>query len=140
MHAGTLVAMAVAAALAVACDKAPPYAQPAASEYTTGTLELAVPPAIVDTVPAAMVSSDFLRLTGVHAVLGRLLTADEFRQSSLQTTLISYAFWLKRFGGDPAIIGRPIRLNGQNVVIVGVLPKDFEVPSGTAIWVPRVAR
>lgn len=140
MHARTLVATIIGATLAAGCGKTPPYAQPPASEYTTATLELALPPAIVDTVPATMVSPDFLRLAGVHAVLGRLLTADEFRQSSLQTTLISYAFWRKRFGGDPAIIGRPIRLNGQNVVVVGVLPKDFEVPSGTAVWVPRVAR
>lgn len=52
--------------------------------------------------------------------------------------MISYGLWLRRFGGDPAIAGRPITLNLVPRTVVGVAPRDFAFPpfSGADVWAP----
>ena len=40
-----------------------------------------------------------------------------------------YGVWQRRFGGDPSIVGRSIRLNGESVTVVGVMPVDFDFPT-----------
>ena len=66
------------------------------------------------------VSSDFYQTLGVDPLLGRTLEA-----SDNATAVISRAWWQRRFGGDPAVIGRAIHLFDHTVTIVGVLPSDI---------------
>jgi hypothetical protein len=122
--------------VAAACDRPPAFPQPPASEYTAGRFELAEGPKI-DTVQGASVTQEFLRVTGVHAVLGRQLTAGDVQSGGSSTVVLSRELWERRFGADPAIIGKPIRVNGRNLVIVGVMPKEFAIPAGAEIWLPR---
>ena len=44
--------------------------------------------------------------------------------------------WRRRFGGDPAIIGRPLLLDGETYQVVGVMPHAFSFPNGAEIWAP----
>ncbi|MEM7354183.1 MAG: ADOP family duplicated permease, partial [Acidobacteriota bacterium] len=76
-------------------------------------------------VPGAVVSTGFFTTLGVHPLLGRAFRADEEIPGNDQVVLLSHAFWQRRFGADPAIVGRPIRLSGDPYEIVGVLPPDF---------------
>jgi len=131
-----LIAMVAFAAVASGCDKPPGYAEPPASEYTTTKVELSAPPA-VETVGGAAVSRDFIRIAGVRPLLGRWFIDGDFQPAGGQLAVISSSLWRRRFGGDPTIIGRSISLNGQNVVVVGVMPEIFEFPKGTGVWVPR---
>ena len=48
-------------------------------------------------------------------------------------TLISYGFWQRRFGGDPAIIGQTLQVPGAALTIVGVMPPDFMFPYGAML-------
>ncbi len=74
-------------------------------------------------VEGARVTPGFFRLLGVRPVLGRFFKDDETERDSL--VVLSYAIWQKRFHGDPAVVGRFMRLDGRNAGIIGVLPENF---------------
>lgn len=81
------------------------------------------------------VSADFFPLLGVRPLFGRLLGAgDEGRGQPLRA-VIGWRLWQDRFGADPAVLGRSVRLNGESAEIVGVLPDDFRFPGREQVWV-----
>jgi hypothetical protein len=72
------------------------------------------------------VSGDFFRVLGVNPILGRtFMAADDHPGCGASGAVLSYGFWQRQFGGDPAVIGRPLVLNSQQVSIVGVTPSGF---------------
>jgi len=75
----------------------------------------------------AMVESTFLPTFGIQPALGRNFTHTEDQPNAAKVALLSYPFWKSRFGGDPAIVGHSISVDGQPTGIVGVLPRDFEL-------------
>jgi putative ABC transport system permease protein len=94
-------------------------AEPYSVDYTTS----GAPPEVV---LATRVSEGFFDLLRVQPVHGRLFIDDDHRGGSGSIALISHAFWT-RLGGDPAIVGRPIELDGAPVTVVGVLPKGADL-------------
>jgi predicted permease len=75
---------------------------------------------------AIFVSGNFFEMLGVSAARGRLLaTADDQRDCSSRAAVISHAFWQREYGGNPAIVGRPMRLENRAFDIVGVAPAGF---------------
>ena len=89
---------------------------------------------------AELVSGTFFPQLGLHAVLGRLLTAADDRAAGAHpVAVLSHAYWHSRFAADPAVIGRAIRLNGHPFEVVGVLPAGFtglDIGSPPQIYVP----
>ena len=72
------------------------------------------------------VSGDFFSVLGIRPILGRLLGPEDDQPGcALGGANISYAFWERNFGGDPAIIGKRLSLNGNSFEIVGVTPPNF---------------
>jgi putative ABC transport system permease protein len=83
-----------------------------------------------------MSASAFAMLT-VRPLLGRTLIAEDDRNGARAVVLISYGLWSRRYARDPAVIGRPVNLNGETREIVGVLPPSFALPNlDTEIVVP----
>ncbi len=83
------------------------------------------------------VSASMFPLLGVEPQIGRVFTATEDQPGAHRVVLLSYAFWQRRFGGDPGIVGRALTLNGESYVIVGVMPARFQFPStDDQAWVP----
>ncbi|HEX8812448.1 MAG TPA: ABC transporter permease, partial [Terracidiphilus sp.] len=76
----------------------------------------------------ARVEANFLPTLGVAPVAGRNFLAEEDRPNGPKAALISYALWETRFQRDRSAIGKVIRIDGHPAEIVGVLPKDFEMP------------
>ncbi len=76
----------------------------------------------------ASVEANFLPTLGIRPVIGRNFTAAEDTPNGPRVALISYAVWLARYGLDPGVVGRVIHLDGHQVRVVGVVPKDFEMP------------
>ena len=70
-------------------------------------------------------SGNYFRVLGVQARLGRVFTPEDDRPDAPPVAVISAGFWHKRFGGDPAAVGRVIRVNDVPVTIVGVTSSDF---------------
>ena len=75
---------------------------------------------------AITVSGNYFSALGIQAAAGRLLLESDDRADAPCTAAISYRFWQGAFGGDPAIPGRAVTLNGTPCTIVGVTPKDFQ--------------
>jgi predicted permease len=72
------------------------------------------------------VTDGTLPLLGVVPALGRLFTRQDDSPEAPDTVLISYGYWREKFGGDPAVIGRPITADGKPREIIGVLPRGFQ--------------
>ena len=73
---------------------------------------------------------------GTRALLGRTFTSDDTTSTSLAVVVIDERLWLRRFAGDPDVIGRSILLDGLGHTVIGVVASDFRVPDDNAIWVP----
>ncbi len=79
-----------------------------------------------DQLVVGFVSGNYFSALGVKPSLGRLIVAGEENQPGKQPVLVlGYSYWQKRFGGNPNVIGKQVRLNGQAATIVGVVPKQF---------------
>jgi macrolide transport system ATP-binding/permease protein len=79
----------------------------------------------MEEVSGAEVSDGFFRTLGVAPLLGRDFRPGEDLASAQQTVMLSYRMWQRRFGGDPAILGRSIELDGSSERVIGVLPASF---------------
>jgi len=88
----------------------------------------------------ALVSGHFFDALDVAPALGRLLTIDDDRRGRDDVVVISDSLWRRRFGASAGAIGRPIRLNGRSMGIVGVLPGGVSLPLGLEVWSPLAAR
>jgi putative ABC transport system permease protein len=86
-----------------------------------------------DTVPRQWVTAGLFDVLGVQAIAGRTFTAEDDRQQR-NAVVVSEAFWEARFGRDPAVVGRDIRLDGDLYTVVGVVPRIFQVRGHSSIW------
>ena len=76
-------------------------------------------------VEIAAVSAEFFDMLGVKPFLGTTFGKDQELPGSDGVMLISHGMWKTRFGGDAGIIGRKVRLDGQQMQVIGVLPEKF---------------
>jgi putative ABC transport system permease protein len=74
------------------------------------------------------VAQNFLPTLGVRPVVGRNFTPEEDTPNGPNAVIISNGLWLSRFNRDPGVVNKTIDIDGHPVRIVGVLPKDFEMP------------
>ncbi len=83
------------------------------------------------------VSEECLRLLGVPALHGRVLGPEDFRPAAPPAVVIAHRLWQRRFGNDPALIGRALTLSGQPYTVVGIMPPRFQFPgSFHEVWAP----
>ena len=71
------------------------------------------------------VSYDYFDMLGLKMFLGRAFLPDEDHPETRYEAILSYGLWLRRFGGDPSIVGRTVRLSDRPFTVVGVLPASF---------------
>lgn len=84
-----------------------------------------------------MASASLLPVLGVEPLLGRAFNQEEDRPGATPVTLLSEAFWQRRFGADPDIVGRSILLDGTATTVLGVLPAQLERAGGAFdLWSP----
>jgi putative ABC transport system permease protein len=82
------------------------------------------------------VSASFFDVLRVTPILGRTFRAEENEPAKGDVLILSHGLWVRRFGGDSAVIGRPVMLDGKRRVIIGVMPAGFSYPEGRDRWVP----
>src|ERR1035438_2952088 len=78
-----------------------------------------------EVVAATRTSRNYFRLFGANPILGRTFTAEEDQPGGPRVLAMSYGLWQSRFGGDPSILQRTIRLGGAPYTVVGVLSPSF---------------
>src|SRR5262245_25452135 len=93
-------------------------------------------------VSAEMVSGNYFQVLGVRPQLGRLFTADDNRiAGGHPLAVLSHAYWQRRYGGNPQVVGTTIRVNTHPMTIVGITPQTFtgiEAGVSPAFYVPIV--
>lgn len=90
-------------------------------------------------VQSVQVGPEFFDVFGVQPSLGRAFTKEETAQGHNQVILLSHPFWQQRFGGSPDVIGRTLRINGESVTVIGVMPASFSwrmLWGSAAFWRP----
>lgn len=84
----------------------------------------------------ASVTGDYFQALGVQPAIGRMFQLENEKTGQDQVTVLSYALWQKRFGGDPGVVNKTITLDGKSFAVLGVMPKNFSFPGVTELWVP----
>ena len=88
-------------------------------------------------VSAEISSWNLFPLLGIQPALGRFFSADEDRPGANGTVVLSWGLWKRRYGGDPAVLGRMIDLDARPYTVIGVLPADFTYPDAKIqLWAP----
>ena len=89
-------------------------------------------------VASAQVSASMFGVLGIAPAIGRLFNLDDNRRERTEVALLGYDFWKRRFGGDSAIVGRTMEIEGTPVTVVGVLAKSAQLPAANvSIWLPQ---
>jgi len=83
-----------------------------------------------------LVTPSFFPLLGMAPLMGRVFPETEAGTGTIREAIISFATWQNHFGADPNIVGRSLNLNGGQVTIVAVMPREFDFPIGAEIWAP----
>ncbi len=84
----------------------------------------------------SQVTAGFFPLLGIAPTLGRTFQPDEDRPGNAHEVLLSDKLWRSRFGSDPAISGKSIKLDGEFYTVVGVMPAGFDFPNEAEFWTP----
>jgi len=88
---------------------------------------------------SAVVTTNYFDVLGVTAQIGRTFVAGEDQSGQDRVVVLSYQLWQRRFGSDPSVIGRTIRLNRENYNVIGVTPASFRMMGFLPeLWTPLV--
>ena len=82
----------------------------------------------------ARVTANAFGLLGVRPLLGRDFRPDDDRPGAPPVVLLGHGIWTTRYGADPAVLGRIIRVNDVPSTVVGVMPQGFEFPFWADLW------
>ena len=104
--------------------------------YWTGNAQFGADGAEPERVPRAGVTTGFFSVLGVQPVLGRTFVPEDDKGWPQTVAIISHGLWKRRFGSDPAIVGKQVQMSSWPLTIIGVMPPGFEYPEQTQVWVP----
>lgn len=106
----------------------------AADDYRTASLAGLGQP---EEIQYAAVSPNYFSTFGVSSQLGRSFVAGEDQPGRDHVAILSHGLWERRFGSDPSVVGRTVRLNREDYVVVGVMGADFRLLGFTPqLWTP----
>ena len=84
----------------------------------------------------AHITADLFHVLGVTPILGREFSADDEHAGAPAVAMLSYELWQGRYGGDPTIVGKQIRVDARAATVVGVMPANFSYPQDQVVWMP----
>jgi putative ABC transport system permease protein len=87
-------------------------------------------------VNGARVAASLFPLLGVQPVIGRHFAVEEDIAQGPRVVMLGHGLWQSRFGGDSAVVGKNVLLDGRNHTVVGVMPAGFNFPDRGDLWVP----
>jgi putative ABC transport system permease protein len=93
--------------------------------------------AAAERVAAARATPSLLPVLGLRPLLGRGFGVGEAAHGGdHRVALLSHDLWLRRFGGDPRVVGTAVQVDGRELRVIGVMPAGLVVPSGIDLWLP----
>ena len=83
------------------------------------------------------VTHTWFDVIGIAPLYGRVFTADEDKPGNDRVVVLSHRLWTRRFGANPSIVGRVVRLNSEPYAVLGVMPPQFDITSDSEeLWTP----
>jgi hypothetical protein len=121
--------------VASACETRP---SPDPSSFSSAMYQLQLGDSSI-TAHGAAVTAEFFEATGERPLLGRLFSNADFDNAE-RVAIISDALWKDRFNAGAEIIGRSVVIDGEQTVVVGIMPPGFRTPENAQLWIPRKLR
>ena len=113
------------------------FDQMAAAEAWGGTIVTSGNP---EEISGLRMGDGLFELLGVEPFLGRTLQSEDFKPGKDHVVILSHKLWKRAFGGDAAVVGQPLTLNGESYVVAGVMPPYFHFPpfwsTRAEMWAP----
>jgi putative ABC transport system permease protein len=81
-------------------------------------------------------TANLFKVIGQRPFLGRDFTPEDDRPGAPPVVILGYGIWQTRYGGDPAVIGRTLRINGLRPTVIGVMGRDMKFPPNSDLWMP----
>src|SRR5438876_217538 len=110
----------------------------AVSVLSPGTFNLGLGGGNPQSVTGAAVSPALFTILGINPPLGRTFLPEEAQQGRDRVVILGYGLWLRAFGADPRIVGQEVIIDGRSCQVIGVMPKGFDYPSPSELWMPQV--
>lgn len=85
-------------------------------------------------VTSSLVAPHFFQLLGARALHGTTFTEASVREADARQIVLGHALWIRRFGGDPSVVGREVRVDGEPHTILGVMPPTYRQPERSLSW------
>src|SRR5262249_42455522 len=89
-------------------------------------------------VRAGVISGNYFQVMGLYSVAGRLTSAQDDGPGKPPVAVLSHSFWMEKFGGDPSVIGKTVRINDMTSTIIGVVQRAPHYPQHTDVFVNMV--
>jgi putative ABC transport system permease protein len=89
-----------------------------------------------ETISRQWVAARFFDVLGVEPVVGRTFLQSD-HDNRANAVVLSEGLWRTRFGGDPSLVGKTLRFDGEPFIVVGVVPKGFQWPGNASMWALR---
>ncbi|MDX1394284.1 MAG: ABC transporter permease [Gemmatimonadota bacterium] len=106
------------------------------SAFTTVGRNLSVPGAATGAVAMAQMTASGFRVARVAPLLGRTLVDSDDQPGAPPVLVIGHEAWQTRFGGDPDVVGRQVRVGDEISAVIGVMPEGFTFPVSHHYWIP----
>jgi putative ABC transport system permease protein len=90
-------------------------------------------------VQTGVVSANFFNVLGIRPLLGRTFSPEDDKPGAHPVLVLSYPYWQRSWGGDPAVIGRTLQMNDHPHTVIGVLPPVPQYPNDNDLWMPTSA-
>ena len=87
-------------------------------------------------IAGGFVSANFFSVLGIQPAKGRAFDLAEDQPDGPAVAVVSHGLWVRRFGGDPDLVGKGITLNDKSYTVVGILPASFKFPEPFEVWLP----
>ena len=110
----------------------------AVSVLSPGTFNLGLGGGNPQSVTGAAVAPALFAILGINPRLGRTFLPEEAQQGRDRVVILGYGLWQRGFGGDPQVIGKEVIIDGRSCQIIAVMPKGFDYPSPSELWMPQV--
>src|SRR5579864_5742099 len=101
------------------------------ASWQNGLANMASPGVEPERVLQALVTPNLFDVVGVQPARGHA-----FQPGTDHEVILSDGYWRRRFGADPSIVGRSIRLDDQSYTVTGIMPATFDFPLATEVWTP----
>ncbi|MEZ5355887.1 MAG: ABC transporter permease [Bryobacteraceae bacterium] len=82
------------------------------------------------------ITANAFSITSVRPMLGREFTASDEQPGAPRVVMLGHRVWQNRYGSDPDIVGKAVRIEGEQATVVGVMPPGFRFPVGHDLWMP----